>query len=146
MEEKRKLEIYPIAQESEASVSFVDMSVHAGFPVPVDAAYQQQPIDLNKELIAHPASTYLVRVVGDSMIEEGIESGDLIVVDRSLIPTAKNVSMVAIDGEWALKRIEQANGRIYLMPGNPKYRPIPVENPELLSVFGVVTWIMKKKV
>lgn len=143
---EQKTTINPIATETEPSVSIVDAQrVHAGFPSPVDAAYQEQPIDLNKELISHPASTYIVCVVGDSMIEEGIESGDLVVVDRSLTPSARNVSMVAIDGEWALKRIEVANGTVYLMPGNPKYKPIKVENPELLSVFGVVTWVMKKK-
>ena len=122
-----------------------DVPVHAGFPCPVDDAYMQQPIDLNKELVKHPASSYLVRVVGDSMIDEGIEEGDLLVVDRSLFPSEKTLSICMFQGEFALKRIVQSNGRMLLMSGNPKYKPIEVTNPEELRVFGVVTWVMKKK-
>ncbi len=105
-----------------------------------------QPIDLNKELIKNPASTYLVRVEGDSMIDEGVDSGDLLVVDRSLFPTEKSLSVVMYDGEFALKRIVQKDGHLYLYAGNQKYKPIPVRNTEELRIFGVVVWVMKKKV
>ena len=50
------------------------------------------------------------------------------------------------EGEFALKRIEQKNGKVYLMPGNPKYKPIEVTDTNELRIFGVVTWVMKKKV
>ncbi len=66
---EQKTTINPIAEETEPSVSIVDAQrVHAGFPTPVDAAYQEQPIDLNKELISHPASTYIVRVVDEKSL------------------------------------------------------------------------------
>lgn len=139
------LEFYPIATDSQPSVPMADLPVHAGFPSPVDDAYMSQPIDLNKELIRHPASSYLVRVIGDSMIDEGIEEGDLLVVDRSLLPTEKNLSIVMYEGEFAVKRIEQRDGRVFLMPGNPKYHPIEVQENAELRIFGVVCWVMKKK-
>ncbi len=142
---RQPFEFYALATDTAPSIPMADVPVHAGFPCPVDDAYMQQPIDLNKELVKHPASSYLVRVVGDSMIDEGIEEGDLLVVDRSLFPSEKTLSICMFQGEFALKRIVQSNGRMLLMSGNPKYKPIEVTNPEDLRVFGVVTWVMKKK-
>lgn len=141
-----EIELYHIATDSKPSVTMVEnMSVHAGFPSPVDDAYMSQPIDLNKELIAHPATSFVVRVVGDSMIDEGIEQGDLLVVDRSLFPTEKNICVVMYEGEFALKRVVQRNDSILLMPGNRHYDPIEVTSPASLTVWGVVTWVMKKR-
>ncbi len=77
---RHEIELFHLATDSKPSVPMVEnIAVHAGFPSPVDDAYMSQPIDLNKELIAHPATSFIVRVVGDSMIEEGIEQGDLLV-------------------------------------------------------------------
>lgn len=143
---KNKLTFYSLATDTQPSVPVAEVPVHAGFPCPVDDAYMSQPIDLNKELIKNPASTYLVRVEGDSMIDEGVDSGDLLVVDRSLFPTEKSLSVVMYDGEFALKRIVQKDGQLYLYAGNQKYEPILVRNTEELRVFGVVVWVMKKKV
>ena len=58
-------------------------SVAAGFPSPADD-YIDSGIDLNEVLIRHPSSTFFLRVSGDSMVEAGIQHGDLLVVDRSL--------------------------------------------------------------
>ena len=139
------LEFYSIATDTEPCVPVMESRVHAGFPCPVDDAYMSQPIDLNKELIKNPATSYIVRVIGDSMIDEGIDEGDLLVVDRSLYPAEKNITVCMVDGEFALKRIIQKDGQIYLKSGNPKYEPIHVQNPDKLQVFGVVRWVMKKK-
>lgn len=139
------LQFLALATDTQPSITMAETNVHAGFPCPVDDAYMSQPIDLNKELVKHPASSYLVRVIGDSMIDEGVEEGDLLVVDRSLLPTEKTLSVIMYKGEFALKRIVQKDGNVYLMPGNPKYPSIQVNETEELRVFGVVTWVMKKK-
>ena len=122
-----------------------DATVHAGFPSPVQEAYQSQPIDLNKELVKHPATTFIVKVVGDSMIDEGIDDGDMLIVDRDAFPTESNIAVCIVEGEFALKRIVQRKGKVYLMPGNENYPPIEVTNPEDLRVWGVVQWVLKKK-
>ncbi len=142
---KPTLQFLTLATDTQPSIAMAETNVHAGFPCPVDDAYMSQPIDLNKELVKHPASSYLVRVIGDSMIDEGVEEGDLLVVDRSLLPTDKTLSVIMYKGEFALKRIVQKDGNVYLMPGNTKYPPIQVNETEELRVFGVVTWVMKKK-
>ena len=77
--------------------------VSAGFPSPADD-YIENQLDLNKHLIRHPAATFFVRVKGDSMIEAGIHSGDILIIDRSLEPTDKKVVIAIIDGELTGKK------------------------------------------
>lgn len=143
---KPQLEFYPAIDHSDVIVPFIeDAKVHAGFPSPVDNAYLNQPIDLNKELIRNPSTSFIVKVVGDSMIEEGIEQGDMLVVDRSLFPSEKSITVCMLDGEFALKRIVQRDGRILLMSGNHDYPPIEVQDGCDFRVWGVVCWVLKKK-
>ena len=80
---KRKLEIHKIDVSSSLPIPYADEGIRAGFPSPAQD-YMEQAIDLNKELIKHPASTFFGRVVGDSMRDEGIEEGDILVIDKSL--------------------------------------------------------------
>lgn len=145
-QKKPQLEFYPAVDHSDVTVPFVEVAkVHAGFPVPVDNAYQNQPIDLNKELITNPSTSFIVKVVGNSMIDEGIDEGDMLVVDRSLFPTEKNISIVALDGEFAVKRIVQRDGKVLLLSGNADYPPIEVPEGTDLRIWGVVCWVLKKK-
>ena len=140
------LEFFPVEQNSDLRVNIVEAGdVHAGFPLPVQDAYLQQPIDLNKELVSHPATTFIVRVKGDSMIDEGIDSGDLLLVDRSLYPSERNLTICMYNGDFAVKRIVQRGGRLLLKSGNRKYPPIEVPPGSDFTVWGVVTWVIKKK-
>lgn len=145
-QKKPQLEFHPIAVDAQTHVQMLeDACVHAGFPSPVEEAYMSQPIDLNRELVSHPATTYIVKVVGDSMIDEGIDEGDMLVVDRSLFPTERSIAVCMLDGEFALKRIVQRDGRLMLFSGNSAYPPIVVDTPAELRVWGVVQWVLKKK-
>jgi DNA polymerase V len=143
---KVALEFHPVEMNSDERVNVYDASaVHAGFPSPVQDAYMDQPIDLNKLLVSHPATTFITRVAGDSMIDEGVDDGDILVVDRSLYPTEKNLTVCVIDGDFALKRICQRDGKVLLLSGNPKYKPIEVIPSMDFRVWGVVIWVLKKK-
>lgn len=136
----------PICQTSSLKVNIIEAgTVHAGFPNPVEDAYMGQPIDLNKELINHPATTFLARVKGDSMIEEGIDDGDLLVVDRSIMPTERQIAVCCIDGEFAVKRVRQTTDKLFLLPANPSYKPIEITRQMDFRIWGVVTWILKHK-
>lgn len=65
-----KVEIHKIDISSTLSLQYADEGIRAGFPSPAQD-YMEQAIDLNKELIRHPASTFYGRVVGNSMSGEG---------------------------------------------------------------------------
>ena len=77
-------------------------TVHAGFPSPAQD-YMNTFIDLNKVLVRHPAATFYARVVGDSMVDAGVEDGDVLVVDKSMEPQEGDMAVCFIDGELALK-------------------------------------------
>lgn len=145
MPKKQDLELYPVEAESSLRVMLFEDKVHAGFPSPVEDFSLKHAIDLNHELIRHPATTFLARVAGDSMINEGIDEGDLLIVDRSLEPDETHLTVCCIDGEFAVKRLQISHGELYLMSGNPQYKPIRVTQDKNFIVWGVVTWVIKKK-
>jgi DNA polymerase V len=114
------------------------VAISAGFPSPAED-YVEGKIDLNRHLIKNPAATFLVRVTGDSMIGAGIHSGDVLVVDRSLEPTQHGIVIAVINGELTVKRICHERKRLYLMPENPNYPPILIDEGMELQVWGIVT-------
>lgn len=74
--------------------------ISAGFPLPGDDHIEER-LNLN-DLIEHPAATFFARVAGDSMIQDGIHHGDIIVVDRSLEPSDGTVAVAVVNGEMLI--------------------------------------------
>ncbi|MBN1764601.1 MAG: translesion error-prone DNA polymerase V autoproteolytic subunit [Sedimentisphaerales bacterium] len=133
--------IYSPDPSSQCRRPLFTASVSAGFPSPADD-YIEGQLDLNKHLIKHPAATYFVRVSGDSMIEAGIHSGDILIVDRSLEPRDKNVVIANLDGELTVKRIRIRNKKLMLMPENEEYSPHKLVPGNELEIWGVVTHVI----
>ncbi len=117
--------------------------IQAGFPSPAQECISEY-IDLNQELIEHPAATFYGRVLGDSMIDEGICEGDIIVIDRSLEPRNKDLAVCCVDGDFTLKRIVIEPEKAWLIPANEKFDPILVTQDNRFIVWGVVTYVIKK--
>ena len=117
--------------------------IHAGFPSPA-TDYMTQAIDLNKELVRHPAATFYGRVVGDSMIDAGVEEGDILVIDRSLEAREGDMAVCFVDGEFTLKRLHFHDGGVTLRPANPNYSEIEVGEGVDFMLWGVVTYVIKK--
>ena len=116
-------------------------SVVAGFPSPAEQ-YLEPPLDLNELLVKRPAATFFVKVVGDSMIGEGIREGDLLVVDRSLPPVDGDIIIAAVDGEFTVKTLRvvgNRGARYALEPANPNYPKIVLRPGQELDCFGKVT-------
>jgi len=129
--------IHPLEKTSRHQIPLYLSRVPAGFPSPAED-YVDKKLDLNEHLIQHPAATFFIRVDGDSMIEAGIHSGDLLIVDRKLEPGDQSVVVAALEGELTVKRLVKKNGKLYLASENPKFKPIEV-NPETgVEVWGVV--------
>ncbi len=117
--------------------------IHAGFPSPA-TDYMTQAIDLNKELVRHPAATFYGRVVGDSMIDAGVEEGDILVIDKALDARDGDMAVCFIDGEFTLKRLKFREDGLTLVPANEKYPPIEVTDGSDFKMWGVVTYVIKK--
>mgnify|MGYP003660861679 FL=1 len=109
--------------------------VAAGFPSPADD-YLDGGLDLNEHLVDHPAATYFARAEGDSMIELGISTGDLLIIDRAVPAVDGDVVVVAVDGELTIKLLDLAHSR--LLPANKLYRPIEISPESQVDVEGVV--------
>lgn len=97
------------------------------FPSPA-RDYMSPCIDLNRELVLHPAATFYGRVVTGAMSAEGVDKGDVLVIDRSLDPSEGALAVCFIDGEFALRRL---SGDDYASAGD-------------LMVWGIVTYVIKK--
>lgn len=136
------LEIFTADLSSHLPLPYADGGIQAGFPSPADN-YITESIDLNKELVRHPAATFYGRVSGDSMIEEGIEPGDILIIDRSIEPDSGDLAVCCIDGEFTLKRIKLEKNRVWLIPSNEMFDPILVTPENEFSVWGVVTHTIK---
>ncbi len=119
--------------------------VPAGFPSPADD-YLELSLDLNDYLIKHPAATFMVRVSGDSMKNAGIQSGDLLIVDRSLEASHGKIVIAAIDGELTVKRLYQQGNRVQLVPDNPAWQAITINELQDVVIWGVVTHVIHQTI
>lgn len=136
------VEIFKPDLSHNLELPFADMGVQAGFPSPAQD-YLSESIDLNRELVRHPAATFYARVEGDSMIGDGIESGDILVIDRSLEPADGDLAVCSVDGDFTLKRIRLEADRVWLIPSNEAFDPILVTPDCRFEVWGVVTYTIK---
>lgn len=128
----------PVTWGPEVSVRVVGRTVHAGFPSPADD-FLEEMIDLNRELIPNPVSSFLWRVVGDCMIDVRIFPGDVVVVDRSLQGKHRSIVLVMVDGEPTLKRMNRRGGALLLHNENARLPAFTVAPGTEISVWGVVT-------
>ncbi len=113
--------------------------VEAGFPSPADN-YIDKSIDLNEELIRHPASTFFLRVKGESMSNANVLNGDLLIVDRSLEPQPGHIVVAILDGSFTLKKLTRREGIPYLEAEHPDYPSIDLRNYENIQIWGVAIY------
>lgn len=115
--------------------------IRAGFPSPADD-YLDRKLDLNEHLIRHPASTFFVKVKGDSMIGAGINSGDMLIVDRSIKPKDKKIVVAVVNGDFTVKRFHEKNDKQFLIAENSDYKPIEITESMDFEVWGVVIHVI----
>ena len=138
-------QVVPAERVRPLSLPFFDIGIVAGFPIPLDNDERAQDIELLRMLCPNPESSYLIRVEGDSMIDAGIFSGDIVIVDKSnRNPSESQVAVCEFNGEYTLKRFVQRDGAGWLVPANPDYPEIRVTPDDSFSVWGTVTYIIHK--
>ena len=106
--------------------------VSAGFPSPA-TDYIEEQIDLNKELIKKPSSTFLIRVQGNSMIDHKITEGDVLIVDRSLALKTNSVAVLNFEEKYFL-----------LSKKNNSTKEIEINTNLNTELWGVVTYVIHK--
>ena len=120
----------------------VEQGIPAGFPSPADD-FKEIRISLDKELIKNHESTFYARVSGNSMEGAGLNDGDLIVIDRSLMPEKNKIAICFLDGEFTVKRIIKRGSKIFLKPENKNFNEIEISEENELIIWGIVTFVIK---
>lgn len=115
-------------------------AVHAalGFPSPAED-FQDGTLDLNGYLVRNPLATFLYRAQGNSMIEAGIVSGDVLVVDRSVQPQDGDIVLAQWEGNAPVcKVLRLRRDRLELHSCNPQVPPLIIGSESEVEVFAVV--------
>lgn len=139
----KTLKIFRPETGTPAKIPLAESPVHAGFPSPADD-FLEGSLDLNGLVVKHPEATFFARVEGDSMRDEGIAEGDILVVDKAVEAYDGCLAVAFVGGEFTLKRVRIEPGRIRLVPANPNYPVIEIGPEEEFAVWGVVRWVLKQ--
>jgi SOS regulatory protein LexA len=115
--------------------------VEAGIPSVADEE-SLDTLNLDSYLIKNRMASYLLEVKGDSMIEEGIHEGDLVIVERRQDAKDGDIVIAEVDGGFTMKFLRKKNGKIFLEPANKNYKPIYPEHD--LKISAVVKGVIRK--
>ena len=99
-------------------------------------------IDLGNLLLTGSKDVYMARVTGDSMIDENIYTGDILIVDAKSEPKDGQIVVASLDGEMTVKKLRRKDGKIYLVSANQKYLPIEITGYCKFEIQGVVKHII----
>jgi DNA polymerase V len=118
-------------------IPFFSSRPQAGFPAPGDDQIEKV-LDINDLVVRNPASTFFVRVEGDSMEGAGIFSGDVLVIDRSITAKDGHIVVAAVFGELVVKRLRARGNSHELISENEQYAPIVIGENDDCFLWGVV--------
>jgi len=135
--------LIPLADQLTAIEIPLHGIVSAGFPSEA-YNYTEDGIDFNKLLVRQKETTFCLWAGGDSMKGDGIEMGDLLVIDKLEEPYENSIVVFSIDGEFTLKRLRYGKKCIELVSSNQKYPTITIQEGEELRRWGVLKFVIKK--
>jgi repressor LexA len=97
--------------------------VTAGFPAFVEEELGDT-INLDDFLIKNKSLTYMLEVDGDSMIDAHIDTGDMVLVEKTNQANDMDIVIAEVDGEFTMKYLRKSGDKLWLEPANKKYHPI----------------------
>ena len=133
----RKEEVKEFLETNSYSLPIYDVTVKAGIPEFLDNTDAEYKNILHL-LTDHPQDSFLVTAEGDSMIGAGIKSGDILVVDSKIEPMEGSIVVASIDNECTVKRLKYNKKQPFLYPENEKFKPIPINEENNVTIWGVV--------
>ena len=139
----KNLTFYTPNYTDDDEVFLVDTGISAGFPSPAED-FKQLRISLDKSLVKNKDATFYAKVSGQSMIGAGLDDDDLLIIDRSLEPIDNKIAVCFLDGEFTVKRLKVEKECVWLLPENPKYKPIQITEENDFIIWGIVTYVIKK--
>ena len=139
--EARSIEIVPAHANWAASVELhLAGLITAGEPI--EAIEERETIAVPADFVTDNANSYVLKVKGESMIEEGILDGDYVIVERNPSPQNGDIVVALLNNAYAtLKKFYRESKRIRLQPANSSMRPIYAADP---LIQGVVRGVIRK--
>lgn len=104
--------------------------------------YAERGIDLNEQLVKNKPATFFMRVNSNSMVDEGIHQGDVVIVDRSVEAKNGKVVIAVLDGEMLIRKLEISNYKKRLLPATKKLSAIEISESSSFAIWGVVTYVI----
>ena len=99
-------------------------------------------VSFDEYLVRHPETSFLLSVIGDSMIDAGIREKDLVIVEKNKEPKNGDIILAEVDGNWTMKYFCKNGKMVTLEAANPKYPPIIPQTD--LRIAGVITAVVRK--
>ena len=119
----------------------VDASVQAGMPVATEGV-AAEPFFVDEYVVRQPSRTVMIPVRGESMIDAGINDGDVAVVERGVAARNGDFVVAIVDDEFTLKELATERGQFILKPHNKAF---PVIRPKgKLEIFGVLVGLVRR--
>ena len=116
-------------------------TIAAGFPTQ-EEEQKSEAISLDEYLVRDPEHTFMLTVRGDSMIDAGIQPGDLVLVEKGPSPQQRDIVVACVDDEWTLKYYMKDQAGVRLEPANRKYKFIRPHRS--LTIGGIVRAVIRK--
>ena len=135
-------EAVQVGRDPATPVSAPRASVAIGFGSPSQDTGVTR-LDLNEVLIKHPQATYLMRVAGDAMRAAGIDSGDVVLVDRAITPAHGHVVIAIVNDDFVCRRLVRQGPQITLQAAAEESPDIVPREGEEVQIWGVVTNVIK---
>jgi len=112
--------------------------VTAGLPATVEEELADT-VNLDDLLVKNKATTYMLEVDGDSMIDAHIEKGDMVLVERATVAKDRQIVIAEVDGEFTMKYFRRVGNKTWLEPANKNYKAIyPVHSLNINAVLKAV--------
>ena len=138
---KRSLEVLTVRDERGAEAIAVPLVGLITAGEPIEAIEEKETIAVPADLVVHKENTFVLKVKGDSMVEDGILSGDYVVVERNHYPQNGDIVVALLNNAYAtLKKFFRERNRIRLQPANSKYKPIYVKD---VIIQGIVRGVIR---
>jgi repressor LexA len=127
---------------SSRAITFLPLAGLITAGAPIEAIEGNETMAVPSDFVNQNESSYVLRVRGNSMIEDGILDGDFVIVERNHYPKNGDVVVALLDNTYAtLKRFYREERRIRLQPANRTMKPIYVRD---LIVQGIVRAVIRK--
>ncbi|MBX7173908.1 MAG: S24 family peptidase [Pyrinomonadaceae bacterium] len=132
-------EFIPLEPTSDNYLLLTTVSIPAGEPAHLCTDLEK--FNLQEHITRGREGIYTTRVVGDSM-ETEIKDGDLLIVNRNLIPQTGDIVIAYLNGAYTVKLYEKKNNVLYLVPKNRNYESQIITQEDDFETYGVVTFIL----